>query len=379
MMLAPPSGVGGSLARRLSHLGRKPSSSQSNSDSTLKSDLPQYRNGNDSLLRRGSRTESVSSIETTSSNGFGPQNGTGNHAPESTLEDVPEAEISDAATEKGHSPGGSSRKAKGKGRAVEGEGLDDSWNSPTDGNTSPARRKNDPFRDPGSNSSSKRNSNGGDIYSNSNSYHTPIKPTATRPIVTVGRAPSIASRQRSSNNPSIVQTDHDADSNPFYSNEDSNAPKAASSGKGVSGGNKRKNKIILEGDENEESKAEAADLELSKTRSGSSTITSGSTSSQPRPIASMAPPRKSTSSSRFNELDISDVENESGELDNYNDGPSADKWRREERKRRERRREEEEQNESERERERMNRTWWTDWLCGCGPRDDDEEQGEFVK
>lgn len=212
MMLAPPSGVGGSLARRLSHLGRKPSSSQSNSDSTLKSDLPQYRNGNDSLLRRGSRTESVSSIETTSSNGFGPQNGTGNHAPESTLEDVPEAEISDAATEKGHSPGGSSRKAKGKGRAVEGEGLDDSWNSPTDGNTSPARRKNDPFRDPGSNSSSKRNSNGGDIYSNSNSYHTPIKPTATRPIVTVGRAPSIASRQRSSNNPSIVQTDHDADS-----------------------------------------------------------------------------------------------------------------------------------------------------------------------
>lgn len=331
-MLAPP---GSSLARRLSHLGRKPSTSKSShhNSSSLSSNLPSHldHNGNDALLRRSSRTESVSSIETNSSNG-GLQNGNGLHSnhyngrgSESTgLEDVPEAESSDAATERGFSQS----KRKGKARALDrDQGIDgdsDEWNP----SNSPAREKNDPFRDP--NSKIKRSSND-DIYSKSNSYHhhTPIKPTATRPIVTVGRAPSISSRNRNLNNPSIVQTDHDAErSSPLDPFDENQPPRAASSGKGFNdSSNRRRNRIILEGDENEELRAEAEELELSKTRSNSSNSTivgvSSSSSSgknpnrsdtansigsissqqQPRPISSMAPPRKSTSSSRFNELD----------------------------------------------------------------------------
>lgn len=416
-MLAPP---GGSLARRLSHLGRKQSVSKSNhhNSSNVHSNLPSHldQNGNDSLLRRSSRAESVSSIETNSSNGgFGTgQNGNGLNLyqkgeGESSLEDVPEAESSDAATERGFSPRKSNNSKKGKGRALDGDeelNSDSNWNS-----HSPIRQKNDPFRDPSESKKSKRTSSKDDIYSKSNSYHhhIPIKPTPTRPIVTVGRAPSIASRQRNLNNPSIVQTDHDAEKSskdPFQEDQNQNQPpRAASSGKGLgkSSMNSRNNRIILEGDENEELRAEAEEIELdldlatSRTRSSSnstitgrnptSTSSSGSTSQQPRPISSMAPPRKSTSSSRFNELDISDVEEDGGEVikvqgggvrDNYTDGPSADQWTREERKRRQRLRNQNEINESERERERLNRTWWTDWICGCGPRnDEDEEQGEF--
>ncbi|CAD6889725.1 unnamed protein product [Tilletia controversa] len=214
------------------------------------------------------------------------------------------------------------------------------------------------------------------------------KPSASRPIVTVGReAPATLERQRRDADrgfPSIVATDADAEAA-----EEEEAARMANKRGGKAGdggaysmnagggsygqqqpamkqprssrrlGSRRSHRTIAEGEEDEEDfeDDEGGSDELDR-RAGVGTHS--------------APKRRSTHDSRFNEVGLEDDDD-----DDENDGErgAEAEWVAAQRRRRRQaaqvqRREEEEELRNGR------KMWWTEWLCGCGRHamDEDEQQ-----
>ncbi|KAK0560560.1 hypothetical protein OC844_003688 [Tilletia horrida] len=248
------------------------------------------------------------------------------------------------------------------------------------------------------------------------------KPSALRPIVTVGReAPATLERQRrearlsqqyggkrtgggtgseGSLPPSIVATDADAEreadlaeaaaaemgdanagagsgtSSRSRSGSGSGSYSMQSGGKsyGRSGpkshralGKRRSHRTIAEGDEPEDDddpEAEGSDLSPSG------------------PSGLKQPKRRSTHDSRFNEVGLDDDEDD--EEYDYDDEEDRDQeWSAARRRRaaadavaaaaQRERAEEEERNRAER------KMWWTEWLCGCGRHAMDEDEQQYGK
>lgn len=339
-MLGPPGA--GSLGRRLSgNFSRKSSiSANDNAGVNRKNSL-----ATGSLLRRGSKTSSVSSAESGGSDPresgdcLGRANGAvGGISRSADLEDVPE--VDDAAHYSPRSP----RSDKGKGRA-----MDSSVNANGQyGSSWSSRHPDAPLRDPFDETSSD------DFRSSPTLRNNKPTPTARHPIVTPGRAPSISRRSSAplstrGSMPSIVATDADAGANadlrnPFRSDEGEKGGAATSrTGSGGYSMNSGRRygressglRDVEEGDERESNTSP-----IGNSRSGDDVE---------------ARPRKSTSSSRFQEIGI----------DGEGDAEAEEEKERADRERRRR---------GNKEEETPRKAWWTDWLCGCGAEPDDDEQ-----
>lgn len=281
-----------------------------------------------------------------------------------TLEDVPEDDDRTLSPSPGN---GSSRSSKGKGRALdEGNGT---WEARTPNGQG---LEQSPFADP-SDVSQKRRS---------------LKPTATRPIVTPGRAPSI--RRTPANTPQIIATDVDAQNqdrkqqhrlssrggaasaaeNPFLSA--SEAVQAAENG----GHYRPRTHEVIEEDERD---IGMPSMTRATTSDSLSSTTSTITNRQPSARYSM---------SKFREVGLDGDEGEEDE-----NVPASELERRRQLKRvmtgdddasvrgyprgaRYDRRDREAEEDRRRVREGKGRQpWWTEWLCGCGRVvDDDNEQ-----
>ncbi|CAO1617420.1 unnamed protein product [Sympodiomycopsis kandeliae] len=354
--LGPPET--GNLARRLT-FGRKPSSNVDESKSSSSSSAATDRES--ALLRKGSAGTSLSSndsMHTDSRRGSGDssQKLTANGSPTrsltgQSLEDVPEDDNVTLSS--------NGRAHKGKNRAIDENGEGEEWGK---GSRGTGRADQSPFADPSEfprqSASSKRAS---------------LKPSASRPIVTPGRAPSI--RRTPTNTPQIIATDVDAQQekrnsrrhrdgqNPFLSASEAAVEAAEKGGHYNNHFNDHESDIGL------------PSMNRTTTSDSLNSLSSTSTIQQP----------KRMSMSKFREvgLDLSEGEEESTLSSN-------EIQRRRELKRTITRNGQESDSEDD-ERDHRSREanedrmkikqgkgrqpWWTEWICGCGRViDDDNEQ-----
>ncbi|KAE8253916.1 hypothetical protein A4X13_0g3611 [Tilletia indica] len=233
------------------------------------------------------------------------------------------------------------------------------------------------------------------------------KPSALRPIVTVGReAPATLERQRrdsylvsgNMSGPAIVATDADAEAEEASAaSRRSNSKRSSRSGAEADGGGgpysmqsggnsygqsassgtgrrsrrlgtRRSHRTIAEGDEpapgGEEEEDDDEEEEEDEELGGTTPIS--------------APKRRSTHDSRFNEVGLEDEEEEE---EGSGGGGGEAEWVAAQRRRRRAAAAAAEAAERAEEEELRNgrKMWWTEWLCGCGRHEMDEDEQQHGK
>lgn len=348
-MLGPPESAGNSLARRLSQLGRKASVGALLPESTRSGKMPSDP--------RSSTTGSVSSADSYASDGTRGRSG-GEEASNLTkpsdatnpssarhsysgrgieLSQSNDGAVDDAVASPASNPPYVDR--KGKGRARDGDDRSPFSDVP---NTSPT-------------TASKRRS---------------LKPTASHPIVTPGRAPSI--RRTPAGMPSIVATDVDAPGAPHSHRPENANPFLSSNEAASSNGGNYPLDSIREGDTDEAltKSPTAANQHPPFARRGTSeTVTTlGSKGTTVRPPSAAS----RMSMSKFREIGLDNDDDASG-IQGYEDSEHGGQDAHSRARQRAAR-------EAEEDRQRIKegngrQPWWTEWICGCGRVvDEDNEQ-----
>ncbi|PWN27716.1 hypothetical protein BDZ90DRAFT_170193 [Jaminaea rosea] len=402
-LLGPPAdSATTSLARRLSSFGRRTPSGPTTGLTAGSNGRSGYDNDGSSSsaenLRRFSATQSFSSAESYLTEGSSVDSSIGSQRGRRTAAAM--------AT-------GADR--KGKARALDhedGEGGD----------------MGSPFSDP---SEGRRGSAGADDAAAAVARRRSVKPTATRPIVTPGRAPSI--RRTPAGTPSIiVATDVDASKGANEASSSSASPSSAggagptnpfltsNEAASANGGNYPLT-AISETDQDEDDGAETTGSSSRTPKTSSSGATArpppfarSATSDTISTVTTLQPSSSSRMSmSKFREIGLDDEEGSDASDDEYEarGGDSEERRRRRQiksqvleeddvppvsslsygggdrqsispaqRARSQRRRDIEAEREAEEDRQRIRegkgrQPWWTEWICGCGRVvDEDNEQ-----